>query len=73
MIYVISMLTVSALLLSAIAVIVATLRGQGDAVVAALAGRSVRAESLFVPAPRVRVTTVRSASVRSLQPLRAAA
>ena len=73
MIYVVSMLTVSALLASAIAVIIATLRGHGDAVVAALAGRSVRAESLFVPGPRVRITTVRPAAIRTLQPLRAAA
>jgi hypothetical protein len=73
MIYVISVLTVSALLASAMAVIVATLHGHGDAVVAALAGRSVRAESLFVPAPRMRVTGVRTATVRTLQPLRAAA
>jgi hypothetical protein len=73
MIYVVSMLTVSALLASAIAVIVATLRGHGDAVVAALAGRSVRAQSLFVPGPRVRVTTVRPATIRTRSPLRAAA
>ncbi len=72
MIYVISMLAVSALFAVAVGVIFATLQGRTDAVVAALAGRSVLAEAVFVPAPRVRVT-VSPQIARKLPPLRAAA
>jgi len=72
MIYVVSMLAVSALFAAAVSVIFATLWGRTDAVVAALAGRSVLAETVFVPTPRVRVS-VRPLIARTLPPLRAAA
>ena len=74
MIFLVSMLTVLALLAGAVAVIAVTLGDHADAVVAALAGRSIRAEALTLPAPRVRVT-VRTPSRRllALQPMRAAA
>lgn len=74
MIYLVSMLVVLALLSGAVAVIGVTLRDHADAIVAALAGCSIRAEAIALPAPRVRVT-VRTPARRSLalQPLRAAA
>jgi hypothetical protein len=74
MIYLVSMLVVTALLSGAVAVIGVTLRDNAEAIVAALAGRSIRAEGLALPAPRVRVT-IRTPSRRplALQPLRAAA
>ncbi len=74
MIYLVSMLVVMALLSGAVVVIGVALRDNADAIVAALAGRSIRAEAIALPAPRVRVT-VRTPSRRSLalQPLRAAA
>lgn len=78
MIYLVSMLVVLALLGGAIAVIGATLRDHADAIVAALAGRSIRAEAIALPASRVRVTVKMPLrrplqSLGSLQPLRAAA
>jgi hypothetical protein len=74
MIYFLSMLTVLMLVAGAVTVIWTTLAGQADAIVAALAGRSIRAGALALPAPRVRVT-VRLPSARPLAttPLRAAA
>ncbi len=74
MIYLVSMLVVMALLSGAVAVIGVTLRENADTIVAALAGRSIRAEKLALPTPRVRVT-VRTPSRRplALQLLRAAA
>lgn len=74
MIYLASILGVLAVMSSAAAVIVVTLRDHADAIVAALAGRSIRAEAILVSAPRVRVT-VRTPVRRpaSFEPLRAAA
>ena len=74
MIALVSMLSVLALLAGAVAVIAVTLHDHADAVVAALAGRSIRAAALALPAPRVRVT-VRTPSRRQtlVQPMRAAA
>jgi hypothetical protein len=74
MINLVSMLAVMMLLGGAIFAIVETLRGHAEVVVAALAGRSLRAEVLITPAPRVRVT-IRTPKGRTipLQPLRAAA
>lgn len=74
MIYIVSVLGVMALLSGTAAVIFITLRDQADAIVAALAGRSIRAEAMAVPTRRVRVT-FRTPMGRpvSLQPLRAAA
>lgn len=74
MIALVSILSVLALLAGAVAVIAVTLHDHADEVVAALACRSIRAEALALPAPRVRVT-VRTPSRRStpVQPLRAAA
>jgi hypothetical protein len=74
MISIVSMLVVTTLLGGAIAVIAATLRGNADAIVAALAGRSFRAEAPVLPEPRLRLA-VRTPLVRTLpmQPLRAAA
>ncbi len=74
MIYLVSMLGVAALLISGVAVIFVTLRDHTDAIVAALAGRSMLAEAMTLPTPRVRVT-FRTPIRRpvSHQPLRAAA
>ena len=74
MIYLVSMLAVMALLSGAITVIGVMLRDNADAVVAALAGRSLRANTITAPPPRVRVI-VRTPLRRplALQPLRAAA
>jgi hypothetical protein len=74
MIYFMSVLIVLALLVGAIAVIWATLREHSDAVMAALAGRSIRARTADLPTRYVRVTVKPSARrLRSFQPLRAAA
>ncbi len=72
MINIISMLTVSALFASAIGVILATLHGRGERVLAALAGKPVHADAIYVPASRVRVM-VRPTTFRTAPPLRAAA
>jgi hypothetical protein len=74
MIYLVSMLGVMALLAGSLAVIAVMLRDHSDAIVAALAGRSLAAKAHALPAPRVRVT-VRKSSYRPLAmpPLRAAA
>ncbi len=74
MIALVSMLGVVMLMGAAVAIIFVTLRDHADAIVAALAGRSLRAQALVQPAPRVRVTfrtPVRRPA--SFQPLRAAA
>lgn len=74
MIYLLSMLGVLALLSGTVAIIFFTLRDRTDAIVAALAGRSIRAEAMSLPASRVRAivkTPVRRPV--SVQPLRAAA
>jgi non-ribosomal peptide synthetase component E (peptide arylation enzyme) len=76
MIYLVSMLGVMALLAGALAVIAITLRDHADAVVAALAGRSISAAALVPPVTRVRVTvrtTARRPSSFQSLPLRAAA
>ncbi len=74
MIYLVSILSVLAVMGGAAAVILVTLRDHADSVVAALAGRSIRAEAMIAPAPRIRVT-VRTPGRRrwSCLPLRAAA
>ncbi len=79
MIALVSILGVLALLAGAVAVIAVTLCDHAEAVVAALAGRSIRAEAFALPAPRLRVT-VRTPSSRrlpigsgALEPMRAAA
>jgi hypothetical protein len=74
MIYLVSMLAVLALAGGALGVIWTTLHDQADAVVAALAGRSLRANVNALPARHIRVTI--RPSVRrpiAVQPLRAAA
>lgn len=74
MIYLVSMLSVLALLTGTVAIIFVTLRDHAEAIVAALAGRSIRAEAIAPAASQVRVT-FRTPARRplSLQPLRAAA
>ncbi len=74
MTYLVSMLAVLALAAGALGVIWTTLRDHADAVVAALAGRSIRAQTIALPARHVRVT-VRPSVRRPVpfQPLRAAA
>ncbi len=74
MIYLVSILGVLAVMSASMAVIFVMLRDHAEAIVAALAGRSVRAEALLTPSPRVRVT-LRTSVRRSVlvQPLRAAA
>ena len=75
MIALVSILGVLALLAGAVAVIAVTLCDHAEAVVAALAGRSIRAEAFALPAPRLRVTvrTPSSRRLTQLQSLRAAA
>ena len=74
MINLVSMLAVMTLFSGAVIVIAATLRDHADAIIAALAGRSLHAELPVAVAPRVRVT-IRTPLARPVpfQPLRAAA
>jgi hypothetical protein len=74
MINFVSVLVVTTLLGGAVAVIAAALRDHADAIVAALAGRSFRAEVPVSPEPRLRLV-VRTPVARKLtmQPLSAAA
>ncbi len=74
MIYLVSILGVLAVISASLGVIFVMLRDHAEAIVAALAGRSVRAEALLTPSPRVRIT-LRTPVRRSVlvQPLRAAA
>ena len=74
MIYLVSIFAVMLLLGGAIAVIGTTLHSHADAIVAALAGRSIRAGASTLPEWRVRVA-VRTPWRRPppMQPLRAAA